>query len=140
MRVLSEFSCGQFIQLKPEFATTLFILKKMPSIRGMEKFQRGAVKAKKRVAEKNATFPQSHRMAPSFLSLFLKPSIMPNQGNKSKGQSGIVQKKKQSTTPSTPKKGTAGATKHSRNDNGQSAAGSDSKGGSKSMPDGSAND
>jgi hypothetical protein len=79
-------------------------------------------------------------MAPSFLSLFLKPSIMPNQGNKSKGQSGIVQKKKQSTTPSTPKKGTAGATKHSRNDNGQSAAGSDSKGGSKSMPDGSAND
>ncbi len=65
---------------------------------------------------------------------------MPNQGNKSKGQSGIVQKKKQSTTPSTPKKGTASATKHSRSDDGQSAAGSDSKGGSKTISDGSAND
>ncbi|MDB5245749.1 MAG: hypothetical protein JWQ40_143 [Segetibacter sp.] len=64
---------------------------------------------------------------------------MPNQGNKSKGQSGIVQKKKQSTTPSTQKKGTASATKHSRDDNGQSAAGSDSKGGSKTISEGDGN-
>jgi hypothetical protein len=64
---------------------------------------------------------------------------MPNQGNKSKGQSGIVQKKKTSTAPSTPKKGTASATKHS-SDDGQNAAGSDSKGGSKTISDGGAND
>lgn len=65
---------------------------------------------------------------------------MPNQGNKSNGKSGIVQKKKSSTMPGTQKQGTASATKHSRDDNGQSAAGSDSKGGSKKISDGSAND
>jgi hypothetical protein len=75
-----------------------------------------------------------------FSPYFLKPSVMPNQGNKSKGQSGIVQKKKSTTMPGTQKQGTASATKHSRGDNGQTAAGSDSKGGSKTIPDGSAND
>jgi hypothetical protein len=64
---------------------------------------------------------------------------MPNQGNKSNGQSGVVRKKKTQTTPNTQKKGTASATKHSRDDNGQSAAGSDGKGGSKTISDGSAN-
>lgn len=61
---------------------------------------------------------------------------MPNQANRSKDQSDIVKKKKSSTMPGTPKKGTASATKHSHSDNGQSAAGSDSKGGSKTLPGG----
>lgn len=65
---------------------------------------------------------------------------MPNQANKSKDQSAIVKKKKSSTVPDTPKKGTASAAKHSRSDDGQSAAGSDAKGGSKTISDGSAND
>ncbi|MCW3113760.1 MAG: hypothetical protein JWR18_2156 [Segetibacter sp.] len=63
---------------------------------------------------------------------------MPNQGNKSNGNSG-AKPKKNSTMPSTQKKGTASATKHSRDDNGQSAAGSDGKGGSKTISDGNAN-
>lgn len=65
---------------------------------------------------------------------------MPNQANKSKDQSGIVKKKKSSTVPGAPKKGTASAAKHSRSEDGQSAAGSDAKGGSKTISDGSAND
>jgi hypothetical protein len=60
---------------------------------------------------------------------------MPNQGNKSNGKSG-PRPKKNTTVPNTPKHGTASATKHSRDDNGQSAAGSDSKGGSKTISDG----
>jgi hypothetical protein len=83
---------------------------------------------------------QQTNMALSFLSIFSKTSIMPNQGNKSKGQSGIVQKKKSATAPSTPKKGTASATKHSRDENGQSASGSDGKGGSKTISDGTPSD
>lgn len=58
---------------------------------------------------------------------------MPNQGNKSNGKSGITKPKKNSTMPSTQKKGTASATKHSSSD-GQSAAGSFGKGGSKNLP------
>lgn len=58
---------------------------------------------------------------------------MPNQGNKSNGKSGVVQPKKNSTMPSTQKQGTASATKHSRDDNGKSAAGSSGKGGSKTI-------
>jgi hypothetical protein len=73
-----------------------------------------------------------------FSPYFLKPSIMPNQGNKSNGKSG-ARPKKNSTMPSTQKQGTASATKHSRGDNGQSAAGSDSKGGSKKISDGEGN-
>ena len=63
---------------------------------------------------------------------------MPNQGNKSNGKSG-PRPKKNSTVPNTQKQGTASATKHSRSDNGQSAAGSDSKGGSKTISDGNEN-
>ena len=57
---------------------------------------------------------------------------MPNQGNKSNGKSG-AKPKKNSTMPSTQKHGTASATKHSHNDDGQSAAGSSGKGGSKTI-------
>jgi hypothetical protein len=72
-----------------------------------------------------------------FSHSILKPSVMPNQGNKSNGKSGVVKSKKSSTMPSTPKKGTASATKHSRDENGQSAAGGSSKGGSKTISSGS---
>ena len=61
---------------------------------------------------------------------------MPNQGNKSNGNSGIVKPKKNSTEPATQKKGTASATKHSRDENGKSAAGGSSKGGSKTISNG----
>lgn len=64
---------------------------------------------------------------------------MPNQGNKSNGNSG-AKPKKQTTVPSTQKNGTASATKHSHGDNGKSAAGKDSKGGSKTLTDGSGNE
>src|SRR4051812_24380848 len=97
--------------------------------------------SKKGVAkQKNATFRQHiakwHHI---FSPYFLKPSVMPNQGNKSKGRTGIVHPKKNSTMPSTQKHGTASATKHSRDDNGQSAAGNDGKGGSKTISSGSEN-
>jgi hypothetical protein len=75
-----------------------------------------------------------------FTAYFLKTTVMPNQGNKSKAKSGIVQKKKNATVPDTPKHGTASATKHSRGENGQSAAGSSSKGGSKTISNGDGND
>ena len=61
MWVLSEFSCGQFIQLKPEFATTLFYLERNAVNVGHERFLTGAFEAKKRVTEKkNTAFQQSH--------------------------------------------------------------------------------
>jgi hypothetical protein len=65
---------------------------------------------------------------------------MPNQGNKSNGKSGIAKPKKNTTVPNTQKDGTASSTKNSRDDNGQSAAGSSSKGGSKTISDGNASD
>jgi hypothetical protein len=71
-------------------------------------------------------------MASSFLCLFLKLLIMPNQGNKSNGDSG-AKPKKQTTMPNTQKEGSASSTKNSRSDNGQSAAGSSGKGGSKKL-------
>ena len=80
-------------------------------------------------------------MALSFLSICSKNLIMPNQGNKSNGKSGVVQKKKTSTMPSSPQEhGNASATKHSRDENGKSASGSSGKGGSKTISDGNAND
>ncbi|MDB5191573.1 MAG: hypothetical protein JWQ96_1136 [Segetibacter sp.] len=79
-------------------------------------------------------------MASSFLSIFSKTLIMPNQGNKSNGSSGIAQKKKSTTMPSMQKKGSASAIKHSRDDNGQSASGSSGKGGSKTISNGSGNE
>lgn len=59
---------------------------------------------------------------------------MPNQANKSNGKSGGAQSKRQSTMPASQKRGTASATKNSRNDNGKSAAGNSDKGGSKNIP------
>ena len=64
---------------------------------------------------------------------------MPNQGNKSNGKSGITKPKKNTTMPSTPKQGTASATKHSNTD-GQSAAGNSGKGGSKDIPNAGGNE
>ena len=82
----------------------------------------------------------THTMALFFSSYFLKPSVMPNQGNKSNGNSGIVKPKKNSTEPSKQKKGTASATKHSRGDNGKSASGGEGKGGSKTIASGIGSD
>jgi hypothetical protein len=47
-------------------------------------------------------------MASSFLYLFLKLSVMPNQGNKSNGKSGVVKPKKDATMPSKEKQGANG--------------------------------
>jgi hypothetical protein len=59
-------------------------------------------------------------MAHSFLSISTKTTVMPNQGNKSKGQAGIVQKKKSSTVPSKEKQATeVNAAKHSNGADGQ---------------------
>jgi len=67
---------------------------------------------------------------------------MPNQGNKSKGQSGIVQKKKTPTMPSTEKQGTEGnAAKQSNEGNDQKGdTGSSTNGESKTASGGSEND
>lgn len=67
---------------------------------------------------------------------------MPNQGNKSKGQSGIVQKKKTPTMPSKEKQGTeVNAAKHSNGADGQKGdTGSSANEESKTSSGGSGND
>jgi hypothetical protein len=76
-------------------------------------------------------------VALSFSPSIVNHIIMPNQANKSKGQSDIVKPKKQTTMPDTQKKGTASSTKHTTQDNGKSVDSGTGKGGSKNITGGS---
>jgi hypothetical protein len=74
----------------------------------------------------------THTMALFFSSYFLKPSVMPNQGNKSNGSSDVVKKKKNPTMPSTHKEGSGdNATEQGNSKSQKSNAGNTTNSGSK---------